>query len=100
MRIARDPSVALRIQVKMGGVPIDGPADFYCDNNGVVKNTSIPSSQLSKKHNSINFHIIRASAAAGILRVGEEDTETNIADAATKILSFLRSEKLLGPHLY
>ena len=102
MRIARDLTVALRIKLKMFGVPIDGPADFYCDNNGVVKNTSIQSSQLSKskKHNSINFHIIRESAAAGILRVGNEDTETNVADAATKILSFLRSEKLLGPHLY
>ncbi len=56
--------------------------------------------RIEEEHNSINFHIIRESAAAGIIRVGKEDTETNIAGAATKILSFLRSEKLLGPHLY
>jgi hypothetical protein len=100
MRIARDLTVALRIKLKMFGVPIDGPADFYCDNNGVVKNTSIPSSQLAKKHNSINFHMIREAVAAGICRVGKEDTLTNTADAATKILSYSRRESLLGPHLY
>eukprot|EP00986_Skeletonema_menzelii_P018598 scaffold26663_cov139-Skeletonema_menzelii.AAC.1 len=100
MRVARDLTVALRIKLKMFGVPIDGPADFYCDNNGVVKNTSLPQSQLAKKHNAINFHIIRESAAAGILRVGKEDTLTNIADALTKILSYRRNEELLGAHLY
>ena len=84
----------------MFGVPIDGPADFYCDNNGVVKNTSMPESQLSKKHNNVNFHIIRESAAAGILRVAKEDTKTNIADAATKILEYTTAEGLLGPILY
>ena len=35
MRIAKDMAIALRI-----GIPIDGPADVFCDNQGVVKNTS------------------------------------------------------------
>ena len=37
MRTARDLTVALRIKLKMFGVPIDGPADFFCDNESVVK---------------------------------------------------------------
>ena len=45
MRVARDLTVALRIKLKMFGVPIDGPADFSCDNDSVVKNTSIPTRQ-------------------------------------------------------
>ncbi|KAL7533508.1 hypothetical protein ACHAWF_004526, partial [Thalassiosira exigua] len=74
MRIARDMIVELRLKLKSIGVPMVGPANVFCDNQGVVKNTSIPESMLSKKHNSINYHIVREAAAAGILRVAKEDT--------------------------
>jgi hypothetical protein len=36
----------------------------------------------------------------GMLRVGKEDTETNLADDLTKILSQPRREKLLGAFIY
>jgi hypothetical protein len=39
-----------------------------------------------KKHNAINYHAVQEAAAAGILRVGKEDDETNIADLLTKVL--------------
>ncbi len=67
-------------------VPIDGPAQVYCDNQGVVKNTSIPESVLSKKHNAINYHAVREAAAAGVLEVHKEDPQTNLADLFTKVL--------------
>jgi hypothetical protein len=95
MRIARDLIVALRIKLKMFGVPIKGAANFYCDNAGVVKNTSIPESTLSKKHNSINYHVIRESVAAGILRVAKENTLTNLADALTKLQTWTRKNSLM-----
>jgi hypothetical protein len=71
-----------------------------CNNQGVVKNTSIPESTLTKKHNAINYHIIRESAAMGIIQVGKEDTETNLADLLTKILNQPRREKLLELIMY
>jgi hypothetical protein len=71
----------------MFGVPIDGPANIFCDNRGVVKNVSIPESTLMKKHNAINYHAVREAAAAGILRVGKEDGKTNLADLLTKVLN-------------
>ena len=74
LRIVRDRIVEMRIKLKAIGVPLLGPANVYCDNQGGVKNTSVPESTLSKKHNSIKFHIVRESAATGILRVGKEDT--------------------------
>ena len=76
--------VALRYKLRMFGVPVPEPADVMCDNRGVVKNTSIPSSILSKRHNAINYHAVREAAAAAIIRVGKEDTESNIADLFTK----------------
>ena len=68
---------------------------MFCDNDGVRKNVSIPESTLNKKHNSINYHVVRESVAAGIMRVAKEDTETNLADGLTKLLSFDRKRDLL-----
>jgi hypothetical protein len=98
--VARDLTVALRIKLKMFGVPIDGPADFFCDNDSVVKNTSIPTSTLAKKHNSVNYHIIRESAAAGILRVAKIPTDYNTSDALTKVLPMYKRNNLLNPVLH
>ena len=100
MRTPRDLIVALRYKLRMFGVPIDGPADLLCDNAGVVKNTSIPESTLSKRHNAINYHVIQESVSAGILRVGKEDGETNLADAFTKVLAFPRRQDLFSRILW
>jgi hypothetical protein len=95
LRICRDLVVALRLKLRSIGVPIEGPTDVLCDNNGVVKNTSIPTSTLAKKHNSINYHIVREAAAAGIIRVGKEQTESNKADVLTKLQDYKRKTRLL-----
>ena len=95
-RIARDLIVSLRIKLRMFGVPIEGPANVFCDNQGVVKNASLPESTLSKKHNAINYHVVRESAAAGILRFGKEDGQTNLADLFTKLLPVPRRKELLS----
>ena len=100
MRTARDLIVALRYKLRMFGVPLNGPADVMCDNAGVVKNTSIPESTLSKRHNAINYHVIRESVAAGIMRVGKEDGDSNLADAFTKILPFPRRQFLFSRMLW
>jgi hypothetical protein len=87
LRICKELIVALRYKLRMFGVPIDGPANVFCDNQGVVKNASLPESTLLKKHNAINYHAVREAAAAGILRVGKEDGETNLADLLTKVIT-------------
>jgi hypothetical protein len=84
----------------MFGVPIDGPAKILCDNQGVVKNASIPKSVLSKKHNVINYHAVREAVAAGIIQVGKEDGTTNLADLFTKPLTEQRCITLLHSILY
>jgi hypothetical protein len=71
----------------MFGVPIEGPTNVFCDNRGVVKNISILESTLMKKHNAINYHTVREAVAAGILHVGKEDGEMNLADLLMKVLN-------------
>ena len=100
LRNARDVIIALRYKLHMFGVPMDWPAQVYCDNQGVVKNTSIPEPVLSKKHNAIDYHAVREAAAAGVLEVHKEDTQTNLADMFTKVLLADRRRELLGSILY
>ena len=100
MRIAKDMTIALRYKLRMFGIPIDGAADVFCDNQGVVKNTSLPESVLSKKHNAINYHAVREAVAAGIMRVAKEDGETNLADLLTKSLNSPKRKRLLGCMTY
>jgi hypothetical protein len=64
LRAVKDMVVAIRYKLRMFGVPIDGPVNMFCDNNGVVKNTTIPESMLAKKHNAINYHAIREAVGS------------------------------------
>jgi hypothetical protein len=96
LRVAKELIVALRYKLRMFGVPIRGPASVLCDNQGVVKNASIPESALTKRHNAINYHTIREAVAAGIIRVGKEDGLTNLADAFTKSLPRARRYELFS----
>jgi len=100
MRLARDHISALRIKLKCFGIPIDGPTNVFCDNDAVVKNVSLPESTLSKKHNAINFHIVHESVASNMIRVGKEDTLTNIADIFTKLVLFTWKRELLAGFLW
>ena len=97
MRIGKDLIVALRIKLKMFGCPsLAKPANVYCNNLWVVKNTSIPHSTLSKKHNSINYHVVRLAVAAGIMRVAKEDSKTNLTDVLTRLMPYSRKQKLMS----
>ena len=100
LRIAVEQIEALRYKLRMFGIPIDGPADIFCDNQSVVKATSTPESTLSKKHNAICYHKVREAAAAGTVRVAKEDGRTNLADLFTKPLPGDRRYTLLQSILY
>lgn len=93
-RICKDLVVGLRYKLRMFGIRIEGPANVFCDNRGVVKNSNIPESMLLKKHNAVNYHAVREAVAAGILRVGKEDGETNLVDLMTKVLPGTRQWEL------
>lgn len=70
----------------MLGIPIDGPANVFCDNESVWKNSTFAESTLKKKHLSICFHTIRECVAAGIVIPHKVHTDSNLADMLTKAL--------------
>ena len=85
-RIATEQIIALRYKLKMMGIKVKDPADVFCDNEAVAKNSATPESVLTKKHNTICFHKVRECCAVGIIRVGWIDGKCNPADLFTKVL--------------
>ena len=87
LRIAVELIESLRYKLRMFGIPLNGSARVFCDNESVVKSSSNPEATLKKKHCSIAFHRIREAVAAGKVIVYYESTESNLADLLTKTLT-------------
>ena len=70
------------------------------DNQSVVLSTTVPSSDLEKKHNAIAYHRIQKAIAAGIIQFVHINTEENCADILTKPLPVLAFHRLVKPLLF
>ena len=73
---------------------------MYGDNMAVVLNTTVPSSQLKKKHNAIAYHRVREAIAAQIVRFAHIPSTMNIADILTKPLPVDTFQRLILPILF
>jgi hypothetical protein len=78
----------LPYKLRMMGIPVNGPINFFCDNESVVKSTVRPESTLKKKHNAIAYHRVCEAQATDIIRVAawEPTGGWNLADLLTKVL--------------
>ena len=68
----------------MFGVPFEGPANIFCNNQSVVTSSTIPASMLNKNHNVIWYHKGREGQATGTIRVAWISGEYIKADLLTK----------------
>ena len=84
IRINTDTIESLRYNSIFFGIPVEGPADVFCDDMSVFKNYSIPTSALNNKNNDICYHRVREAQAAGILWVRWIPGDFNLTDLFTK----------------
>ena len=98
-RLAIHQILDLRITLRYMGVPIDGKAWLFGDNESVLKSSIIPASTLCKRHNALSYHTVRAAIAAGIVSFQHIPGEDNIADIMTKHLEPRVLEPLIQPYL-
>ena len=99
-KTAVELSEGILYKIRMMGIPVEVPMHMRCDNKSVVFNTTDPASTLKKKSNSIAYHFVREKAAAGIVEVEHESTDTNLADILTKILIGEKRDNMVKMILY
>ncbi len=100
MRTCVEMLEALRYKLRMMGIPIDRASNVFCDNNSVVTNSTVPTSTLKKKHNSIAYHRVSEAVAAQILQIAKVHTSENLADLLTKPLSGISLKNLIQKILW
>ena len=100
LKIGIEMIEGLRYKLRMFGVPLEGPANVFCDNNSVVTNTAKAESPLKKNNNAVAYHKTREAIASGVIRIAHEDGKTNLADLLTKLLPGPRLRELSAKVLW
>lgn len=93
----------LRFKLRLFGIPINEqhPETYvYCDNESLVKNTSLVESTLNKKHSAVAYHFSRWNVAASVIKVAWVRSQDNLADAFTKLLSEPARDHLFNKWTY
>jgi hypothetical protein len=86
-RVATELIFEVRYMLLSLGVALYGPALMLGDTMSVVLNTTSPSSELKKKHNTIAYHRVREAIAARIMKFAYSKSEEKVSDVLTKPLS-------------
>jgi len=95
LKIGTELVKSLRYKLRMMGVPLEGPANVLVDNDSVVKNSTIPSSTLQKKHNSISYHYVREAVAAKCMRIAYVPSQENLADVLMKPMGATKLKSII-----
>jgi hypothetical protein len=93
MKTAEEQIMALYYKLRMLGLPIEGPANVFCDNEAVVTNSSTPTSTIKKKHLSICYHLVRSYYEAEGMRVTKENGKNEPFGYTYEINPWIAEEK-------
>ena len=99
-QIAIELLLAWRIMLRQLGLKLEEQSWSVGDNVSVILNTTLPSSNLKKKHLACNHHKIRESIAGGFSIFGHVDSKDNLADICTEPLDTATFDKLKNEHLF
>jgi Reverse transcriptase (RNA-dependent DNA polymerase) len=99
-RQATEQVIDLRYTLRMMGIPIDGPAWVFGDNQSVIISSTTPQSCLNKRHNALSYHRVRESIAAAIIYFMHVEGRLNPSDMFTKFLGYSKFWPLIQPLLF
>ena len=99
-RIAVDLIIEFRYKLRMLGMRLEDTSVMSGDDMSVVLNTTLPSSQLKKKHQSCDYHRIREMIAAKVVKYGHVISSENVADVATKPLGRQAFHYLMKKYMF
>ena len=99
-RLATEQIIDPRYQLRMMGVPIQGPTYMFGDNQSVVTSSTLPQSTLSKRHNALAYHRVREAIAGKIIVFTHIEGKQNPADILTKFLPYATFWPFVRPLLF
>jgi hypothetical protein len=100
-RIAIDLVVEMRCKLRLLGVRLEDQTAMLGDDMSVVlTNTTVPSSNLKKKHLACSHHRIREAIAGKFVKFGHVRSEHNLADINTEPLGSVAFHHLIDPCLF
>ena len=99
-RTATEQIIDLRFILRSLGVPILEESYMFGDNQSVVLNSTVPHSQLGKRHIALSYHRVREAIAAGILKFYHIDGKKNPADVLSKHCGYQDAWPHLKPLLF
>lgn len=73
----------LRTTLRYMGVPV-GRSVMFGDNQSVLHSTTVPHSQLNKRHTALSYHRVRQAIASRIMSFYHIPGEINPADVVSK----------------
>ncbi len=85
-RIAIEQIIEMRYTLRMMGVPLDGPSWLFRDNESVIVSSTVPTSTLKKRHNSISYHLCQEAIALSIVNFIHISGDKNPTDMLTNTL--------------
>jgi len=84
MKEATEYIRSLRYKLRAMGIPVEGPAYVFGDNQSVLANTTNPGSMLKKKCAAVAYHLVREAVAREEIITAYVNTHDNVADLLTK----------------
>jgi hypothetical protein len=99
-KTATEKAYDLRYTLRMMGIPVDYRSYVFGDNAAVITQSTIPHSQLGKRHNALAYHFTREAIATGMIRMFHIAGLDNPADCMTKFLGFQEWWNILQPVLF
>jgi hypothetical protein len=99
-RIATEQIMDLRYTLRMFGVPLDGKAYMFGDNQSVITSSTIPHSSLNKQQNALAYHRCCEAIASNVIWFFHVKGTVNPADVLTKFLGYSVFWPLIKPFLF
>lgn len=94
---------AIRFKLGMFGIQISEQrptAHIYCDNKGVMKNSTKMESTLDKKHLEVAHHVTRQNMAAEVCSIAWIGSAFNLSDVFAMKLAAATRDFLFGEWTY
>jgi hypothetical protein len=99
-KTATEKAYDLCYTLRMMGIPVEYETYVFGDNSAVITQSTIPHSQLGKRHNALAYHFTREAIATGMIRMFHIAGIDNPADCMTKFLGYQEWWRILRPVLH